>query len=45
MTEGLAREAREENGIEDMATRMAHLGILHWRVWAWLEDGLSPYTP
>jgi hypothetical protein len=25
---------REEGGIEDMATRLAHLGLLHWRVWA-----------
>lgn len=28
------REARDEGGIEDMATRLAHLGMLHWRVWA-----------
>lgn len=28
------REAREEGGIDDMATRLAHLGVLHWRVWA-----------
>ncbi|EJT68225.1 hypothetical protein GGTG_14197 [Gaeumannomyces tritici R3-111a-1] len=26
--------AREEHGVENMATRLAHLGILHWRVWA-----------
>ena len=31
-----AREAREEAGMEDIATRLAHLGILHWRVWAQL---------
>ena len=24
----------EEGGIEDMATRLAHLGVLHWRVWS-----------
>lgn len=30
------RDAQEEGGIEDMATRLAHLGILHWRVWAQL---------
>ncbi|KAL0940874.1 cAMP-mediated signaling protein sok1 (T-complex protein 11) [Colletotrichum truncatum] len=30
------REAREDGGIEDMATRLAHLGILHWRVFAGL---------
>jgi hypothetical protein len=28
------RDAQEEGGIEDVATRLAHLGILHWRVWA-----------
>jgi hypothetical protein len=28
------REPRDDAGIEDMATRLAHLGILHWRVWA-----------
>ncbi|KAK3944531.1 protein SOK1 [Diplogelasinospora grovesii] len=28
------RDARDEAGVEDMATRLAHLGILHWRVWA-----------
>lgn len=26
-------DAREEAGVEDMATRLAHLGMLHWRVW------------
>ncbi|KAI1341838.1 T-complex 11 [Xylariaceae sp. FL0016] len=30
------RETREEGGVEDMATRLAHLGLLHWRVWAQL---------
>ncbi|PNY26650.1 Protein SOK1 [Tolypocladium capitatum] len=25
---------QEEGGIEDMATRLAHLGVLHWRVWS-----------
>ena len=28
------REAREEGGLEDMATRLTHLGLLHWRVWS-----------
>jgi hypothetical protein len=28
------REPREEAGIDDMAVRLAHLGVLHWRVWA-----------
>ncbi|KAK1765531.1 T-complex 11 [Phialemonium atrogriseum] len=31
---GSVREPRDDGGVEDMATRMAHLGILHWRVWA-----------
>ncbi|KAK2780138.1 camp-mediated signaling protein sok1 [Colletotrichum kahawae] len=30
------REVREDGGLEDMATRLAHLGILHWRVFAGL---------
>lgn len=29
-----SRDAREEAGIEDMATRLTHLGLLHWRVWS-----------
>ncbi|KAK4140077.1 T-complex protein 11-domain-containing protein [Dichotomopilus funicola] len=28
------REPREDAGLEDMAMRLAHLGVLHWRVWA-----------
>lgn len=35
-SEGSVREAREEGGVEDMATRLAHLATLHWRVWAQL---------
>lgn len=31
---GSLRDPREDGGISDMATRLAHLGILHWRVWA-----------
>jgi hypothetical protein len=34
--EASAREAREEGGMDDMATRLAHLGVLHWRVWSQL---------
>lgn len=34
LLESVVREAREEGGLEDMATRLAHLGLLHWRVWA-----------
>lgn len=36
------RDGQEEGGIEDMANRLAHLGVLHWRVWAqlaYLGDG------
>jgi hypothetical protein len=29
-----SRDVREEGGIEDMTTRLAHLGILHWKVWS-----------
>ncbi|GAP85685.2 putative T-complex protein 11 [Rosellinia necatrix] len=31
-----ARGTREEGGVEDMATRLAHMGLLHWRVWSQL---------
>ncbi|KAI1388478.1 T-complex 11 [Hypoxylon trugodes] len=34
--ENAIREAREEGGVEDMATRLAHMGLLHWRVWSHL---------
>ncbi|KAI1118038.1 camp-mediated signaling protein Sok1 [Nemania sp. NC0429] len=30
------RGTREEGGVEDMATRLAHMGLLHWRVWSQL---------
>ncbi|KAI0555764.1 camp-mediated signaling protein Sok1 [Xylaria curta] len=30
------RGAREEAGVEEMATRLAHMGLLHWRVWSQL---------
>lgn len=29
-----SRDAPDEAGIEDMATRLTHLGVLHWRVWS-----------
>ncbi len=35
-SESSLREAREEGGVEDMATRLGHLATLHWRVWAQL---------
>ncbi|KAK4149783.1 T-complex protein 11-domain-containing protein [Chaetomidium leptoderma] len=28
------RDPRDEAGIDDVATRLAHLGVMHWRVWA-----------
>lgn len=34
--EGPHREGQDEGGLEDMAVRLAHLGVLHWRVWAQL---------
>ncbi|KAG6057986.1 hypothetical protein E4U17_000645 [Claviceps sp. LM77 group G4] len=30
------RDGQDEGGVGDMATRLAHLGVLHWRVWAQL---------
>lgn len=27
-------EAAGDNGVEDIATKLAHVGIVHWRVWA-----------
>lgn len=30
---GAGREPRDVGGIDDIATRLAHLGLLHWRVW------------
>ncbi|TWU78749.1 hypothetical protein ED733_006677 [Metarhizium rileyi] len=35
-SESLLRDGQDEGGLEDMATRLAHLGVLHWRVWAQL---------
>ncbi|KAI0156524.1 camp-mediated signaling protein Sok1 [Xylariaceae sp. FL1272] len=32
--EEIPAEPREEGSLNDMATRLAHLGLLHWRVWA-----------
>ncbi|KAK4101939.1 Tcp11-domain-containing protein [Parathielavia hyrcaniae] len=29
-----SRDPREDAGVADMAVRLAHLGVLHWRVWA-----------
>ena len=39
-------KAREEEGIAGMASRLAHLGILHWRVWSsiYLWDELMEYA-
>ncbi|AEO61397.1 hypothetical protein MYCTH_2311515 [Thermothelomyces thermophilus ATCC 42464] len=30
----VSREPRDDAGVDDMAVRLAHLGVLHWRVWA-----------
>ncbi|KAK8923070.1 Protein SOK1 [Metarhizium anisopliae] len=35
-SESSLRDGQDEGGVEDMATRLAHLGVLHWRVWAQL---------
>ncbi|KJZ80357.1 hypothetical protein HIM_00207 [Hirsutella minnesotensis 3608] len=35
-TDGSSRQGHEEGGLDDMAIRMAHLGVLHWRVWSQL---------
>lgn len=40
-------EAREDEGIAGMASRLAHLGILHWRVWSrmlYLQDDSMEYA-
>lgn len=28
------RAGQQEGGIEDIATRIAHVGVVHWRIWA-----------
>ncbi|KAK7430596.1 Protein SOSEKI 1 [Neonectria magnoliae] len=39
------RVGQQEGGIEDIATRIAHVGVVHWRIWAELayidEDDMS----
>ncbi|KAI0518350.1 camp-mediated signaling protein Sok1 [Xylaria bambusicola] len=30
------RGTREEAGVDDMAIRLAHMGLIHWRVWSQL---------
>ncbi|PFH57158.1 hypothetical protein XA68_15432 [Ophiocordyceps unilateralis] len=36
-SDGLQREGPDDAaGVDDMATRLAHLGVLHWRVWGQL---------
>ncbi|KAJ3566701.1 hypothetical protein NPX13_g7034 [Xylaria arbuscula] len=34
--DSLARGTREEAGVDDMVTRLAHMGLIHWRVWSQL---------
>lgn len=36
LLEGEGRDPREDASVEDMATRLAHMGVLHWKVWAQL---------
>lgn len=38
-------DPREDGCVEDMATRLAHLGILHWRVWGPLVYDPQPELP
>lgn len=39
------RVGQQEGGIEDIATRIAHVGVVHWRIWSRLvyidEDDMS----
>ncbi|KAF4984666.1 hypothetical protein FZEAL_182 [Fusarium zealandicum] len=39
------RMGQQEGGIEDIATRVAHVGVVHWRIWARMayvdEDDMS----
>jgi hypothetical protein len=28
------RVGQQEGGVEDIATRIAHVGVIHWRIWA-----------
>ncbi|KAF5006114.1 hypothetical protein FDECE_7486 [Fusarium decemcellulare] len=39
------RVGQQEGGIEDIATRIAHVGVVHWRIWARMayvdEDDMS----
>lgn len=34
--DAMSREPYDEASMDDIATRLAHLGILHWRVWSQL---------
>ena len=37
-------EAAGDSGVEDIATKLAHVGIVHWRVWAepvYLDTAMS----
>lgn len=40
--DGSMREAREDEAMASIASRLAHLGILHWRVWSSLVYLDSP---
>lgn len=43
--DGSMRQAREDEAMESMASRLAHLGILHWRVWSGLVYSESQDVP
>lgn len=40
---GVSQESRDDGAVEDMAVRLAHLGVLHWRVWGQMVylDGMD----
>lgn len=40
---GAGQEPRDDGAVEDMAMRLAHLGVLHWRVWGQMVylDGMD----
>lgn len=43
--DGSMREAREDEAMASVASRLGHLGILHWRVWSSLVYLDSPDMP
>ncbi|KAH7112423.1 T-complex protein 11-domain-containing protein [Dactylonectria macrodidyma] len=43
--DAVIRVGQQEGGIEDIATRIAHVGVVHWRIWSRMayvdEDDMS----